>query len=198
VEDIYEQVHVIRRNGKLEYRCAYQSFGYELGVMPQETGSLDHAVESMMVHYKENGRKLMPGSRFEGNTFVAATEDEARQYWRTRAEDIAATEEEDRFYDLDAFRDSVLKVSVDPYKHLLLKAEVTMLTSAADYVTHELDLPLEMRLPFGDERELDHLIDRVETIAEEGPISSHDASAITAGLEYVKNLKFAYGHSSLR
>ena len=194
MEDTYEQIHVIRRDGKLEYRCAYNPFGYELGDVPQESGTLEKAVESMMEYYRDGGHRIMHGSRFEGKRFVAATDDEARAYWRARAEEIAASGEDGRFYDLDAFRRSASRISTEPYKHLLLRAEATVLANAADYISRELDLPLEMRVPFGDERQIEHLIERIEAIAEEGPIPRHDASALIAGLEYVKNLKFAYGH----
>ncbi|MBI4980586.1 hypothetical protein HZC30_03460 [Candidatus Woesearchaeota archaeon] len=147
------EIHVIKRNGKQEYRCGNNtSDSYYLNSHEEPFDKLEEAVAHMVDwqvrnHYGVFDDLSHPNA---SNWDEPETRESAIQGWTKHLREVVAGDGRGVYFDLDAYSATVERVtspSVARGTFLLGDKEVNVLREVANYLQSEREIPIEKRNP---------------------------------------------------
>jgi len=192
-------IHVIKRNGKHEFRCGNNtSDSYFLSSVEEPFDDLDEAVANMVNWQAEHKYGVSDDPDNNPHFYVTETREEAKKGWTQYLKQVIGGGNKGTFFDLDAYHPVAKSIIESRTKFPLDDKEVGVLRGVSDYLMNERKLPLEKRdlsglLPFF-KRTIEKLTDCESIDAKPHPSLRPEEVAILNGTyEYVRWLDRTYG-----
>lgn len=200
------EIHIIKRNGKLEYRCGNNtSDSYNLSSIVEEPfsnpdGAIRHMVEWQVAHQYGVFETL---SHPEASKWSSAlTKEQAIKEWHDILREIQAKKNSD-YIDLDDYVRTVNRISKSPIAgslFLLGDKEVDVLKDTEKYLMTELTLPVDSRSPSDNIRlplfevTIDKLTDYEEfSTARPNPnLKPNEVTSLNQAARYISHLEETY------